>query len=164
MSLLRDFNLTGQGFGFGAPAPRFRKARCSSDTPIVSKGRPPQARSPDASYKGAPIHAGSHDARREPARHHPQRSRGRTWKPGDWELTQTLPNLMDEAKRAQADFLRAQTALMLNQSGQAEVEPGQGIDNGLRSALRDFLSKAAETGELPEITLELQEQFRRFGL
>lgn len=92
------------------------------------------------------------------------RSRGRTWKPGDWELTQTLPNLMDEAKRAQADFLRAQTALMLNQSGQAEVEPGQGIDNGLRSALRDFLSKAAETGELPEITPALAEQFRRFGL
>lgn len=63
------------------------------------------------------------------------RARGRTWKPGDWKLTQRLPNLMDEAKRAQAEFLRAQTALMLNESGQVEpLETGRGIDNNLRTS------------------------------
>jgi SPP1 gp7 family putative phage head morphogenesis protein len=62
------------------------------------------------------------------------RARGRTWKPGDWALAQRLPNLMDEAKRAQAQFLRAQTAMMLNESGQVEPpETGRGIDNNLRA-------------------------------
>lgn len=42
------------------------------------------------------------------------RLRGRTWKPGDWDLVQRLPNLADELKRAQAEFLRAQTELMLS--------------------------------------------------
>lgn len=42
------------------------------------------------------------------------RGRGHTWKPGDWELWQELPNLQDELQRAQARFLEAQTALMLN--------------------------------------------------
>lgn len=40
--------------------------------------------------------------------------RGRTWKPKDWQLVQRLPNLADELKRAQAEFLRAQTQLMLS--------------------------------------------------
>lgn len=63
------------------------------------------------------------------------RARGRTWKPGDWQLVQRLPNLMDEAKRAQAAFLRAQTALMLNDAGQPEpAEAGRGIDNNLRAS------------------------------
>ncbi len=62
------------------------------------------------------------------------RARRRTWKPGDWTLVQRLPNLMDEQKRAQADFLRAQTALMLNERGQIEPpETGRGIDNNLRA-------------------------------
>ncbi len=42
------------------------------------------------------------------------RLRGRTWKPGDWKLVQVLPSLFDELKRAQAEFLRAQTELMLS--------------------------------------------------
>ncbi|MEN6538936.1 MAG: minor capsid protein [Mizugakiibacter sp.] len=42
------------------------------------------------------------------------RGRGKTWKAGDWELYQELPSLADELKRAQADFLRAQTQMMLN--------------------------------------------------
>lgn len=62
------------------------------------------------------------------------RARGRTWKPGDWDLVQRLPNLMDEQKRAQAEFLRAQTALMLNDSGQPELTTGRGVDNNLRHA------------------------------
>lgn len=41
------------------------------------------------------------------------RGRGRTWKPGDWELWQDMPNLQDELQRAQARFLEAQTALMI---------------------------------------------------
>ncbi len=44
------------------------------------------------------------------------RGRGRTWKPGDWELWQDMPNLQDELQRAQARFLEAQTELMLNGS------------------------------------------------
>lgn len=62
------------------------------------------------------------------------RARGRTWKPRDWDIVQRLPNLMDEAKRAQAAFLRAQTAMMLNERGQVEPpETGRGVDNNLRS-------------------------------
>ncbi|WP_448673348.1 minor capsid protein [Pseudoxanthomonas mexicana] len=62
------------------------------------------------------------------------RARGRTWKPGDWDLVQRLPNLMDEQKRAQAGFLRAQTALMLGESGQVDpAELRRGIDNNLRT-------------------------------
>lgn len=45
------------------------------------------------------------------------RMRGRTWNPGDWRLVQEVPNLRDVTKTAQADFLRAQTAMMLAQSG-----------------------------------------------
>lgn len=92
------------------------------------------------------------------------RSRGRTWRPGDWELTQALPNLMDEAKRAQAEFLRAQTSLMLRDSDAVVAQGGQGIDNGLRAALQAYLAKAAETGELPEVTPELAEHLAKFGL
>jgi hypothetical protein len=45
------------------------------------------------------------------------RGRGLTWKPGDWNLTQKLPNLRDELKRAQAGFLNAQTELMQRGGG-----------------------------------------------
>lgn len=57
------------------------------------------------------------------------RLRGRTWRRGDWELYQELPNLHDEMKRAQAEFLRAQTAMM----GQGVGEAVRGIDNNLRA-------------------------------
>lgn len=40
------------------------------------------------------------------------RGRGATWKHGDWQLVQRLPNLRDELKRAQAGFLNAQTEMM----------------------------------------------------
>lgn len=94
------------------------------------------------------------------------RSRGRTWKPGDWSLGQKLPNLMDEARRAQAEFLRAQTAMMLG-SAEAAANDGAGpvgIDNGLRSALLEYLSKCTAAGELLSPTPDLEAQFRRFGL
>ncbi len=45
------------------------------------------------------------------------RARGRTWKRGDWQVIQELPNLSDMVAQAQADFLRAQTQLMLRDSG-----------------------------------------------
>ena len=65
------------------------------------------------------------------------RARGRTWSAQDWDIVQRLPNLMDEQKRAQARFLNAQTALMLSDSGQAELpESGRGIDNNLRASRR----------------------------
>jgi len=51
------------------------------------------------------------------------RGRGLTWKPGDWNLTQKLPNLRDELKRAQAGFLNAQTELM--QRGGSAAPAGQ---------------------------------------
>lgn len=78
-------------------------------------------------------------ARREPGLRRPieamLRARGRTWKRGDWKLVQHLPNLQDEQRRAQAEFLRAQTALMQRDGGATgPVEPGTGIDNNLRSS------------------------------
>jgi hypothetical protein len=50
------------------------------------------------------------------------RGRGRTWRPGDWQLVQRLPNLRDELKRAQAAFLNAQTQMMLANGGTAPVQ------------------------------------------
>ncbi|HET6805315.1 MAG TPA: hypothetical protein VFH59_07750 [Frateuria sp.] len=47
------------------------------------------------------------------------RGRGRTWRPGDWQIVQRLPNLRDELKRAQAGFLNAQTQMMLANGGNA---------------------------------------------
>lgn len=54
---------------------------------------------------------------------------GRTWKAGDWELVQELPNLQDMMKIAQAEFLHAQAAMV----GSTREAP-QGIDNNLRAA------------------------------
>lgn len=61
------------------------------------------------------------------------RARGITWRKGDWELVQHLPNLGDEVKRAQAGFLRAQTAMMGGDGGTDGTAP-RGIDNGLRGS------------------------------
>jgi hypothetical protein len=89
------------------------------------------------------------------------RSRGRTWKKGDWKLVQRTPNLMDESRQAQAAFLRAQTAMMLAEGGQApEVE---GIDNNLRAALRDYLTKAAAGEPMPPMPPELVAGLARLG-
>lgn len=89
------------------------------------------------------------------------RARGRAWKPGDWRLVQRLPNLMDETKRAQADFLRAQTALMLNDSGQVDGgQLGGGVDNGLRvsGAAR---RKRVHERESAELARYLREEARK---
>ncbi|MBD3609369.1 MAG: minor capsid protein [Gammaproteobacteria bacterium] len=51
------------------------------------------------------------------------RSRGATFKRGDFTITQELPNLKNDLETAQADFLRAQTELMLR-NGQP-VNPGE---------------------------------------
>lgn len=59
------------------------------------------------------------------------RGRGKTWKPGDWELWQDMPNLQDELQRAQARFLEAQTALMLE--GTLIGRQGQGASAPLPS-------------------------------
>lgn len=45
------------------------------------------------------------------------RAKGITWKRGDWQLIQELPNLKSEMETAQAEFLRAQTQLMLSGGG-----------------------------------------------
>lgn len=80
------------------------------------------------------------------------RARGIRWKRNDWKLTQRLPNLMDEQKKAQAEFMRAQAQLVLGQSGQsgqARAEPVegqspnlQGIDNNLRASTPAHLKNA----------------------
>lgn len=62
------------------------------------------------------------------------RMRGRTWKRGDWVLYQELPNIQDELKQAQAEFLMAQTAMMRAGAGDVSRETAQGIDNNLRNA------------------------------
>lgn len=61
------------------------------------------------------------------------RGRGFTWKPGDWAMVQTLPNLYDELKRAQAGFLQAQTQMMLRNGGNMPAPQGNlgGNDGGM---------------------------------
>lgn len=56
---------------------------------------------------------------------------GVTWKRGSWRLVQDLPNLQDMMKIAQAEFLRAQAAMV--GGGDPDAAP-RGIDNNLRSA------------------------------
>lgn len=77
--------------------------------------------------------------RRAPDLHHlvatMLRMRGRTWKPGDWKLTQELPNIQDQVKAAQAGFLIAQTRMM--ESGAAANDAARGIDNNLRASRGD---------------------------
>ncbi len=65
------------------------------------------------------------------------RGRGITWKPGDWKLTQRLPSLHDEVKRAQAGFLIAQTAMM-GRGTEAGAGNPRGIDNNLRTSRGGF--------------------------
>lgn len=56
------------------------------------------------------------------------RLRGRSWRRGDWQLVQRLPNLQDMLKIAQAQFLNAQTELMQRGGNLASV--GQGAGQG----------------------------------
>lgn len=92
--------------------------------------------------------------RRRPGLHRPieamLRARGLTWKKGDWELVQRLPNLHDEVKRAQAGFLRAQTAMMGGDGGDAGTTPAggpRGVDNNLRTGRQAGGHKHARKGE-----------------
>lgn len=63
------------------------------------------------------------------------RARGRTWKAGDWELYQELPNLQDLVAQAQAEFLRAQTELMRGGALPSPREPAPDLrGNGQRLA------------------------------
>lgn len=78
------------------------------------------------------------------------RLRGRTWKRGDWELYQELPNIQDQLKAAQAGFLRAQTAMMDRGGNRGADDEARGIDNNLRSARTRAGKqhrKAGETGD-----------------
>ncbi|MBB5885475.1 hypothetical protein DYQ93_11400 [Xanthomonas sp. LMG 8992] len=61
------------------------------------------------------------------------RARGRTWKRGDWALVQQLPNLRDELKRAQANFLNRQAEMMGSGGADPAASP-RGVDNNLRAA------------------------------
>lgn len=75
------------------------------------------------------------------------RARGITWKPGDWQLTQTLPSLHDELKRAQAEFLREQARMVGGgrgaDAGERPAAP-RGLDNNLRSRRLPRQHKAAD--------------------
>lgn len=63
------------------------------------------------------------------------RGRGITWKAGDWDVVQTLPNLHDEVKRAQAEFLREQARMMRGgEGGDAIDNRPRGLDNTLRTS------------------------------
>lgn len=83
------------------------------------------------------------------------RGRGRTWKPGDWRLAQELPNLHDELKRAQADFLNAQTEFMRRggDSGANAPPVAPGTDQGAAKRVRMLADGTLEFGafEAPAI-------------
>lgn len=53
------------------------------------------------------------------------RARGRTWKPGDWDIAQELPNISDVIANAQADFYSAQASLMRSNAGDITSAPGK---------------------------------------
>jgi hypothetical protein len=74
------------------------------------------------------------------------RLRGKTWSAGDWFLEQEVPSLRDMLKTAQADFLRAQTVLMLSGAGSptAAAEPGSDPRGG-----GGKLAEALRAGKIP---------------
>jgi hypothetical protein len=102
------------------------------------------------------------------------RLRGKTWSAGDWFLEQEVPSLRDMLKTAQADFLRAQTVLMLSGAGTpgSAAEPGSDPRGGggklaevLRSgkipleALHEAVTKSADAASLAVALNALAEQF-----
>ncbi len=62
------------------------------------------------------------------------RARGRTWKRGDWELYQELPNLQDIVAQAQANFLNMQAEMMGRGTGIDPTAPAPDLRNGARLA------------------------------
>lgn len=79
------------------------------------------------------------------------RGRGFTWKPGDWQMVQTLPNLYDELKRAQAGFLQAQTQMMLRGGGNTPSPQGNlpGNDGGMGNV------SGTRSARMPDIEVPL---------
>jgi len=62
------------------------------------------------------------------------RGEGYTWKPGDWEIVQELPNLRDVMKQAQARFLNAQADMMTQGRTGANDTP-TGVVDGMPPGL-----------------------------
>lgn len=58
------------------------------------------------------------------------RARGRTWKKGDWEFYQDLPNIQDLVAQAQARFLDAQTEMMLSGTTRDDIQPAKVTRSG----------------------------------
>lgn len=90
------------------------------------------------------------------------RLQGKTWRPGDWTLVQELPNLRDITKQAQADFLMAQTALMLAGSGKggatgADDIPDAAIPGG------DPMGGGQTKGLAPELWQAVLKEVRASG-
>jgi len=79
------------------------------------------------------------------------RGRGLTWKPGDWQIVQTLPNLYDELKRAQAGFLQAQTQMMLRNGGNSPAPQGNlgANDGGMGNVSGTRVALLAQQRALP---------------
>jgi hypothetical protein len=96
------------------------------------------------------------------------RGRGKTWKPGDWKLVQRLPNLRDELKRAQAQFLEAQTQLMLSGAGVQPVDAspqssGPQSNDALARAGKSAAEIAASTFDDPMVREALLSLARQAG-
>jgi len=73
------------------------------------------------------------------------RARGVTWKPGDWQLVQDLPNIQDMVAIAQARFLNAQADMVSGggqPGGQGGGQSAQGQDNAPK------LARVSGTGEI----------------
>lgn len=78
------------------------------------------------------------------------RGQGITWKPGDWFVTQELPNLRDVMKQAQARFLNAQADMMM-QGRLNEIPPtptgitaAQGGDPNIAKSIQTRIKKNGE--------------------
>lgn len=94
------------------------------------------------------------------------RGRGKTWKPGDWQLVQRLPNLRDELKRAQSKFLEAQTQMMLSSAGVAAqngdpVTVGPQAVNALPSSGKAAHEIAASMFDDPIVRAALMDTVRK---
>lgn len=79
------------------------------------------------------------------------RGQGATWKPGDWEIVQELPNLKDVMKQAQARFLNAQADMMA--SGHIANLPATPIgvtaaQGGDPNALKSIQTRVKKNGDV----------------
>ena len=79
------------------------------------------------------------------------RGEGYTWKDGDWDIVQEMPNLRDVLKQANARFLNAQADMMSGaraDGGDTGVPPSLGGDPNQGKTIKSIQTRVKKNGEI----------------